>query len=1010
MIPVSLNLKNFMSYKSLDLDFSEIHVACLSGENGAGKSTILDAITWSVWNESRAAHSDDLIKLGESEMSAELIFDIDIQRYKIIRNAKKIGKKKVSMQAGVELQILAEKGYKSITGKSTTETNKRILDIVKMNYDTFINSAFILQGKADAFTTKKPTDRKKLLAEILNLEQYKSLEEKTKKKLKLFQDEKKLIERENEHNRTRIQDEEVIKAELDNAQYQSEKTNEKLVDSEQKIKIKTEEKQEINIKLSSLNQLKKLLADSNINLQQNQEKVIESERRLGVYEGYILRKEDIESNFNLLSSFKIQDQDLSEKLIKSTDTEKRINNIKKDIASEKHKLELQLTEINGKLSRLEDDKKEALKTLKDEEKILKIYNDLKQLKEEQKEYQERGVRFTRLSDKKTYLEKKLNDELNKLKIEESNFKLKIKEREDKIKQKRIIEEKKSEIENQLQEIDKSTVYLEAIKTKGIELKSIIRRNEETINTKKTQELPAYQEKIEKWKQVHDANCPMCNTHLNEIEKQAIIDKYKNEIEIIELDIAKLSAENIKIDKQCDEYREKYSKLAKQVNQRNDLGKNLGEFEKTLNDIAQFEKDLISLKKDLNQINEKINNRNFSPEIQKELADIINEIKNLEYNPETLSVMQAKINSLGYAEIKHSQLESDKKKLNHIEKELPDLTESKEKIEKVISDNSFAVEKMSELESLQKDLISIGYDESEHSTVKSKINELKIFEDENQKLQKSMAMIDSMKELITNLKQEEFKIKVNIEQYTNDTKAIPELEEKLKLISQSLDSENLIKENLVKENEVLRDNISKNTEKLNQINTLKKEIGESEEKFKFLDNEIELHKELVNAFSKDGIQAIIIENSIPEIENYANNLLTQMTEGRMNIKFSTIKANRSNDNISETLDIYISDELGTRNYEMYSGGEAFRVNFAIRLALSKMLAKRAGTKLKTLVIDEGFGTQDSKGIAKLIEAINIVKKDFEKILIITHINDLKEAFPDRIEVYKTIHGSEIRLVS
>jgi exonuclease SbcC len=76
----------------------------------------------------------------------------------------------------------------------------------------------------------------------------------------------------------------------------------------------------------------------------------------------------------------------------------------------------------------------------------------------------------------------------------------------------------------------------------------------------------------------------------------------------------------------------------------------------------------------------------------------------------------------------------------------------------------------------------------------------------------------------------------------------------------------------------------------------------------------------------------------------------------------------------------------------------------------MLAKRAGTKLKTLVIDEGFGTQDSKGISKLIEAINLVKKDFEKIIIITHINDLKEAFNDRIEVYKTIHGSEIRVVS
>ncbi len=46
--------------------------------------------------------------------------------------------------------------------------------------------------------------------------------------------------------------------------------------------------------------------------------------------------------------------------------------------------------------------------------------------------------------------------------------------------------------------------------------------------------------------------------------------------------------------------------------------------------------------------------------------------------------------------------------------------------------------------------------------------------------------------------------------------------------------------------------------------------------------------------------------------------------------------------------------------MFSGGEAFRVNFAIRLALSEVLAQRAGARLQTLVIDEGFGSQDALG--------------------------------------------------
>ena len=109
---------------------------------------------------------------------------------------------------------------------------------------------------------------------------------------------------------------------------------------------------------------------------------------------------------------------------------------------------------------------------------------------------------------------------------------------------------------------------------------------------------------------------------------------------------------------------------------------------------------------------------------------------------------------------------------------------------------------------------------------------------------------------------------------------------------------------------------------------------------------------------------------------------------------------------ETLDIGIADELGTRNYEMYSGGEAFRINFAIRVALSKMLARRAGAHLETLFVDEGFGTQDADGRARLVEAINVIKDDFALILVITHIDELKDAFPVHINVEKTPTGSVV----
>jgi exonuclease SbcC len=80
-----------------------------------------------------------------------------------------------------------------------------------------------------------------------------------------------------------------------------------------------------------------------------------------------------------------------------------------------------------------------------------------------------------------------------------------------------------------------------------------------------------------------------------------------------------------------------------------------------------------------------------------------------------------------------------------------------------------------------------------------------------------------------------------------------------------------------------------------------------------------------------------------------------------------------------------------------------------LALSEILSQRAGARLQTLVIDEGFGSQDAQGRQRLVEAINLVRGDFAKILVITHIDELKDQFPNRIEVEKTDRGSTLSVV-
>jgi len=214
----------------------------------------------------------------------------------------------------------------------------------------------------------------------------------------------------------------------------------------------------------------------------------------------------------------------------------------------------------------------------------------------------------------------------------------------------------------------------------------------------------------------------------------------------------------------------------------------------------------------------------------------------------------------------------------------------------------------------------------------------------------------------------------------------------------------------------------------QVNRLNQEVGAARQKVSVLDElrkrkadfsstrealalQIAHHKTLERAFGKDGVPALLIEQALPEIESKANELLDRLSDGQMSIRFVTQAEykDKKRDDLKETLDIQISDAAGMRDYEMYSGGEAFRVNFAIRLALSEVLAQRKGARLQTLVIDEGFGSQDVQGRQRLIEAINLVRNDFAKILVITHLDELKDVFPTRIEVEKTDHGSTVQVI-
>jgi exonuclease SbcC len=173
--------------------------------------------------------------------------------------------------------------------------------------------------------------------------------------------------------------------------------------------------------------------------------------------------------------------------------------------------------------------------------------------------------------------------------------------------------------------------------------------------------------------------------------------------------------------------------------------------------------------------------------------------------------------------------------------------------------------------------------------------------------------------------------------------------------------------------------------------------------------LNLLKILAQAFGKSGIPALLIEQAVPDLEAVANDVLSVLSDGRMSLALRSQRETKAK-TIQETLDIVIADERGERAYENFSGGEAMRVDLALRIALSVLLASRAGARCEMLVLDETCAPLDAQGRALFVDCLERISDRFATVLVVTHVEELKELFPYRYEVSKNGQGSMVNLVA
>jgi exonuclease SbcC len=815
---------------------------------------LLDAVTWCLWGESRGKTQDDLISYGADECRVELEFLSRDTSYRVIRSRSRAGGRRRQGVSDLQFQVLGSDGAIAITGDHIRETQAKIEQTIGMDYDAFINSAFLLQGRADEFTNKTPADRKAVLSKILGLEAYDRIQERAKQRL----DEGKSSSAEIEGSLGRM------RSDLEN------------------IGDPAIELAEVKMRLDDVNR--------------------QTEESRGRVEGLRAQVGELDS--------------LRESL---TELGVNITGIRSDI----EQLESALSASQGRLRGYLDLIQEADAIRQGSERLTLARHRLETLEEARGRYDQLGESKNQLQrsidTSRTLLEAKIAQLVRRVDVElgpKAGAEIEL-------------AGQLAQVQQGLNGLDQEKVQVSGLRDRLTNTSTAIGEAQGTAERYLVEgkELAAKLEFLEK-SGGSEAVCPLCQTSLGHDGCTALSHTYTTDIQ---------AKRNL--------YRQNQQRLKQLEAEKTDMEQEWGQRD------------------------------------------------------------QALTTSLREGQSKLQEIESRIQESRDAQKTLDEERKQVQVAQSSLASGDFASGEQSELKAIEDQIFSLGYDEEARQQSYSETRVLSHFEERQGQLTQAEAGLPAEQESLSRSQDILNRRRIDLEQTQERRSAgeqsiveLPQLQTGLKAAESGLAE-------LESTRQTTTARLGYLDGEVRRLQSLRREVSRDSARLAALKEVEGIYQELVTAFGRQGIQAMLIETVVPRLEEEANLLLGRMTDNRMQVKLETQRERRSGrgDPI-ETLEINVSDELGPRSYEMYSGGEAFRINLSLRIALSKVLAQRMGAPLPTLFIDEGFGSQDAAGRERILDVISAIENDFEKIIVVTHLDDMKDVFPVRIEVQKGDDGS------
>ena len=849
MIPTRLELRNFLAYRAPEpIVFSGIDLACLTGANGVGKSSLLDALTWALWGKARARRDEDLIHLGQNDMHVALDFEQDGLRYRVQRRRSRAGR---GSRGALDLMVYDKDDFPRIINEEGARRTQEVINqILRLDYETFIHSAFLQQGRADAFTLKTAAERKRILAEILSLSEWSEYENAAKERLHGIASQIEIIKHDINRIDQEIAREPRLAANLNEILAALAAADARLGQAEAAYNRVANAAAALRRERESLVERQRQIASREEDMAAAQAEIQRQDQKIAGCQQTIAQSESIEAGFSQLREARESQSAIAEQLARKAELDQRAR-----------KLENALSQKRAALSSEVDVLRERIRAL------------------------EAQVAAGAAADIET-----LRAQLHEL---------------------QTLELQRDEATRAIQRMRERRSAL------GAQMEAL------------TAEGRALNDRLERLDAAAGAACPLCGQPLTAEHRGDMLaqltterDDRREQYRQCSADIAGINAE----------YKSKQAEIDSWASQLKDLPalqQRIGALAEGARLAEEAEAGLPGEVRQLAQLETRLANEDFGAEWRRQLQQLEQQRAAIGYDPASHADIRAQLETFAAYERRHSQLEFARISL-------PEAQQARDG----------AAARLEAMRAAQR-------------------------QDDARLAESAKAIAD-----LEGQARQERKLRAGVEGIRAE---VQRLRERKTILEQEL----------------------------NAIATGRETLKRLGARLESAQHQQSLYNELRAAFGKNGLPALIIETAIPELEADASDLLARMTDGRMRLRLSTQREKISG-GIAETLDIEIADELGARGYELYSGGEAFRINFALRIALSKLLARRAGAQLRTLFIDEGFGSQDEDGRDKLVDAINKIQNDFDLILVITHIDELRDSFPVHLLVEKTAAGSQVKI--